>query len=123
MVDILLAEDDRNFGEVLKRELEEQGHRVDHVMDGVEAVIHCIQKPYQCVLLDIVMPRLNGLDALKIIKQIHPDIPVISFSGNAGDSEIARALELGALRALRKPFSLAKINGYLRDILFGSNPS
>jgi len=53
------------------------------VSDGVEAVINFIQNPYEFVLLDLRMPRLNGSEALRIIKSLKPNIPIISFSGHA----------------------------------------
>ncbi len=117
MVDILLAEDDRNFGAVLKNELMEGGYNVDHVSDGVEAVLNFVVKPYDFVLLDIRMPRLGGVDALKIIKKINPNIPVISFSGNAGESEIEETIKCGAMKCLKKPFKLTQLKKYIDEIL------
>jgi len=58
-----LAEDDNNFGLILKKELEEDHYSVDLVPNGVEAVINFLKNPYDFVLLDLRMPRLNGLDA------------------------------------------------------------
>jgi two-component system response regulator AtoC len=117
MVDILLAEDDRNFGAVLKNELMEGGYNVDHVSDGVEAVLNFVAKPYHFVLLDIRMPRLGGVDALKIIKKINPNIPVISFSGNAGKSEMEETIKCGAMKCLKKPFNLTQLKKYIDEIL------
>ncbi len=59
-MNILLAEDDKNFGLILKSELEEEHHRVDLVANGVEAVLSFINKAYDFVLLDLRMPRLSG---------------------------------------------------------------
>ena len=117
MVDILLAEDDRNFGTVLKNELMEEGYHVDRVPDGVEAVLNFVAKPYHFVLLDIRMPRLGGVDALKIIKKINPSIPVISFSGNAGESEMEETIKCGAMKCLKKPFNLTQLKKYIDEIL------
>ena len=80
MKTILLAEDDKNFGSVLQRDLEESLYHVSLVPDGVEAVLSFISKPYDFVLLDIRMPRLGGNDTLKIIYN-----PVI---GNSEDRAI-----------------------------------
>jgi len=115
MSNILLAEDDRNFGAVLKNELMEGGYHVDHVSDGVEAVLNFIAKPYHFVLLDIRMPRLGGVDALKIIKKINPSIPVISFSGNAGESEMEETIKCGAMKCLKKPFSLTQLKDDIKN--------
>jgi DNA-binding response OmpR family regulator len=69
-MNILLAEDDKNFGLILKKELEEDYYSVDLVPNG--AVINFLKSLYDFVLLDLRMPRLNGLDALRIIKNINP---------------------------------------------------
>jgi len=112
-MNILVADDDRNFGFVLKSELEAEKHTIDLVPNGVEAVLNFVSKPYDFVLLDVKMPRLDGTDALKIMKRINPDVPVISFSGNAGPNEISRTLECGALQCLKKPFEVT----YLKDLI------
>jgi two-component system response regulator AtoC len=114
---ILLAEDERNFARVLTAELEEFGYEVDQVSDGVDAVMRCIDFEYDFVVLDIRMPRLDGINALRIIKRLRPDQPVITYSGNAGSGEIADSLRAGAVRCMVKPFDFAQLReemeGYL----------
>lgn len=106
---ILIAEDDRNFGSILKGELEDEGYSADLVTDGVQAVMTFIKKSYDFVLLDIKMPRLDGIDALRIIKALEPGVPAITFSGNAGSGEMAESIRAGAKRCLTKPFDISKL--------------
>jgi DNA-binding response OmpR family regulator len=120
MVKILLADDDNNFGTVLKNELEEDRHVVDVVHDGVEAVLHFINNVYDFVLIDLRMPRLNGIDVLRIIKTINPDTPAITFSGKAGDFEMKESLNCGAIRCFRKPFEIAQIKSEITQINVGT---
>ncbi len=115
MPNILLGEDDRNFGLVLKGELEESQYKVDLVPNGVEAVLKFIATPYHFVLLDILMPRLSGIDALRIIKKINPNIPVISFSGNAGSREMEESIECGAIKCYRKPFWIGQLKNDIEN--------
>lgn len=105
---ILIAEDDRKFSAVLKDDLEDEGYAVDLCEDGVEAVLNFIAhgKDYDFVLLDIKMPKLDGINALKIIKRLNPKVPAITFSGNAGSGEMAESVKVGAIRCLTKPFEL-----------------
>ena len=111
---ILLGEDDKNFGLVLKRELEETlQYRVDIAPNGVETVLRFMENPYDFVLLDIKMPRMNGNDALRIIKKINPQVSVITFSGNAGPMEMEESLKCGAVKCLRKPFGLEQLKEYI----------
>jgi two-component system response regulator AtoC len=115
MAKILLADDDKNFNTVLKNELEEEKHAVDAVSDGVEAVLHFIDNIYDFVLLDIRMPRLNGIDALRIIKSINPHVPAITFSGKAGDLEMGESLKCGAIKCLGKPFGIAQLKNDIKN--------
>ena len=108
-MNILLADDERNFGVVLKNELEDEGYIVDRVGDGVEAVLKFIDGYYDFVLFDIKMPRLDGINALRIIKKIDPDVPAITFSGNAGTDEMAESVKAGEIRCFTKPFDMSQI--------------
>jgi CheY-like chemotaxis protein len=119
---ILLAEDDKSFGLVLKNELEDDGYAVDLVCNGVEAVLTLIGNPegYALTILDVKMPGLDGIDALRIIKKLTPDLPAIAVSGNAGSADLAAALNAGALHCLAKPFGMAAIKELIRGILNGA---
>jgi DNA-binding response OmpR family regulator len=110
-LNILLAEDDRNLATVIKQELEDDEHSIDLVHDGVEAVLSVIDRQYHCILIDIVMPNLDGINALRIIKRLSPDVPVIVFSGNAGADQTEASLRMGAIKCLAKPFSMSELKG------------
>jgi DNA-binding response OmpR family regulator len=114
-LNILLAEDDRNFGSILKSELEQENHRVDLVANGVDAVLCFINNLYDFILLDLRMPRLCGVDALRIIKNIDPNVPAIAFSGNAGNSEMAEVLQCGAVKCFSKPFPIAQLKEDIKN--------
>ena len=114
-LNILLAEDDRNLGIVMKSELEEEKYIVDLVNDGVEAVLSFIDKSHNFVFLDIKMPKLDGINALRIIKKINPNVPVITFSGNAGSSEMAESVKAGALKCFTKPFEIAELRDCIKS--------
>jgi CheY-like chemotaxis protein len=109
MMRILLADDDLKFATVLKNELEQNNYVVDHVNNGVDVVLHCLANRYDLACLDLVMPRLNGIDALKIIKRINPNIAVITISGNAGRKEMEESLKCGAVKCLSKPFKVSDL--------------
>lgn len=106
---VLLAEDEKNFGMVLKAELAEAGYEVDLAADGVEAVLRFIDNKYDFVLLDIKMPKLDGINALRIMKKVDRDVPAITYSGNAGSGEMAESVKAGAIRCLTKPIAIATL--------------
>jgi two-component system response regulator (stage 0 sporulation protein F) len=116
---ILLADDERNFGIVLKAELEDEGHTVDLVGDGVEAVLKFMDNRYDFLLFDIKMPHLNGIDALRIVRKINPGVPAITFSGHAGSDEMTESLRMGALRCLTKPFEVSRLKDEIKT--YGQN--
>ena len=122
-MNILLAEDDNNFGLILKNELEEDRHSVHLAHNGVEAVMSFLQNPYDFVLLDLRMPKLSGSDVLRIIKCINPSVPVVTFSGAAGNSEMRETVELGAIRCFSKPFEIVKLKDLIKNYLKGSTSS
>src|SRR4030042_4544861 len=99
---ILLAEDDKNFGIVLKNELEEERYSVSLVNDGVEAVLSFINNSYDFVVIDIEMPKLDGINALRIIRKLGPAVPTIAYSGNAGYSEMEELLKAGTIKCFKK---------------------
>jgi CheY-like chemotaxis protein len=108
-MNILIAEDDRNFGKILKTELQEEGYTIELVNDGVEAVLRCIDEKYDFLIFDIKMPKLDGINALRIIKRMNPRIPAVTISGNAGSGEMAESVKVGAIRCLTKPFEIAQL--------------
>jgi len=111
---ILLVEDDKNFGYVLKGELADTGYEIDLAQDGVEAVMKFVDGNYDFVLLDIKMPKLDGINALRIIKKLNPQVPAITYSGNAGSGEMAESVKAGAIRCLTKPFEITQLKEELR---------
>lgn len=117
MKNILLAEDDKIFGAILQSELEDEEYHLHLVHDGVEAVLSFLGRFYDLVLLDIRMPRLNGLDALHIMRKINPHIPAITFSAQVGSREREESDNAGALKCLSKPFEIAQLKEEIRSCL------
>lgn len=116
-MNILIADDDRNFGFVMKTELETDAHRVDLVHDGVEAVMQFMSNLYGAVLLDVSMPHLDGMNALKIMKKINPGIFAVLFSGKGDILDFNGREASGGNGAVffQKPFEI----NLIRDLIHG----
>ncbi len=119
---ILLVEDDRRFGQVLKLELERDRHVVDLSSDGVEGVLSFMETPCALILIDIRMPRLGGIDALRIIRKLDPKVPAIVFSAVAGANEIVEAELAGAVKFLSKPFEFSVLKEEIAKLSIPAAP-
>lgn len=119
---LLLVEDDKRFGQVLKRELEDDIHIVQLASDGVEAVLDFVDSRYDIVLLDVRMPRLSGIDALRIIWKFNPLVPVIVFSADSGPEAIRGTEPAGQAKFMAKPFEIAQLKREITRLTAGNGP-
>lgn len=106
---ILVIDDERILNEMLQESLQGAGYDVDGAYDGVEGIDLLRYNKYHVVLLDIRMPRKDGLEVLKFIKEAYPDIKVIIITGLASKQEVKETVRHGAFACLKKPFRLEKV--------------
>ena len=111
-VDVLIADDDAPTRWLLRRLLEKQGFICAEAEDGPSAVALAQAAPPRCVLLDLVMPGLDGLDTLALLRKLDPHVRVALMTGyNAPrEEELARA---GASALFFKPFDFAQVQRFL----------
>jgi DNA-binding response OmpR family regulator len=115
---LLIAEDERDLNQLLYRKLSSEGYTVDAVRNGEDAWNLLICEHYDLVLLDVMMPRMNGFDLLQKMRENGYQIPVLLLTARDGIEDRVTGLELGADDYLLKPFSmdelLARIHAVLR---------
>jgi CheY-like chemotaxis protein len=113
---ILIADDDASNREVLTYYLRRQGYDIQAVPDGEAALAAIAERRFSLVLLDVVMPGLDGLEALRRIRATHGarDLPVILFTGLDAPDALTTAGELGANAWLSKPYQLADLLAAVR---------
>jgi len=99
----LVVDDDPEVLRFLVTVLGRAGWRTDTAKDGVEAVLKVMRGNYDAVLMDMRMPRLNGTDALRIMREFQPNLPVVMFTGHASEAERYEAVRVGASSCLLKP--------------------
>jgi len=102
---ILLLEDDAALGETIVELLEERGYRVDWARDGAEAADFSFGSSYDLYLLDINVPKIDGLELLEGLRDAEDTTPVIFISALVDLNTIARGFGLGAEDYIKKPFS------------------
>ena len=112
----LITEDDGQVREVLRRLAEQRGFEVVEAVDGEEGVDVAARCSPDLILLDMHMPRLNGLPALSKIRENNPHVPVVVVSSTTDPETTERALSLGAVNLIRKPFDRLEIQFVLDGI-------
>ena len=103
---ILLVEDDINLSTVLADYLRSKGYVVEQANNGAEAWDLILIKDYDLIISDTMMPKMNGYELLKLIRQKHDRLPILILSAKTDRDDIIRAYELGCDDYVTKPFSM-----------------
>ena len=119
---ILVVEDDRKVAGFLQKGLEEEGHAVDVLNDGDEAGSQAHLIDYDCVILDLNLPRRSGFQVLRDIRSRKPTLPVLILSAQASPEERVAGLNGGADDYMGKPFALAELSARLRALMRRGRP-
>jgi two-component system, OmpR family, response regulator len=106
---ILIVEDEARIRAFLARAFEAEGFRVDVVEDGEHGLERALTGPYDLVILDLLLPGRDGLDALRELHRQRSDLPVLILSARADLPTKLRGFELGAVDYVAKPFSLDEL--------------
>ncbi len=110
---VLIVDDEEMIRSVLREYVEFEGNEADEAEDGMQAVKCCREKDYDVILMDVMMPKLDGFSAVKEIKKFK-DIPVIMLSARGEEYDKLFGFEMGADDYVTKPFSpkevMARIN-------------
>jgi len=101
---ILIVDDEEIVIRSCQRILSDSAYVVDSVQDSLEALRKIEETPYDVVILDIMMPRMDGLEVLQQVKERHPDVDVIMMTGLSQIQTAVKAMKLGAFDYLSKPF-------------------
>lgn len=113
---ILVVEDEAEFLNLLRFKLGAEGFQVLGAQDGVTGLKLVQEQNPDLILLDVMMPRMNGWETCRRIREIS-DVPIIILSAVGGDNSKVRGLELGADDYVTKPFSLMELTARIRAVL------
>lgn len=114
---ICMVEDDIRLAELVQQALEESRHVVVHLESGEEAAGYIATHPFDAVLLDLMLPDVNGLTVLRQVRRANCHTPVIVLSARDTVPEMVRALDIGADDYLTKPFHLDLLLARLRSVV------
>ncbi len=114
---ILVAEDDRPVASFLKKGLEAEHYAVDIVPDGQEALYMAEEYDYDLLLLDLILPKLDGLQVLRQIRTRKKHLPVLVLTARTRVEDRVRGLDLGADDYMTKPFAFRELIARVRALL------
>jgi two-component system alkaline phosphatase synthesis response regulator PhoP len=106
---ILLVEDEENLHEALKLNLELDGYDVTGAYDGAEALKLVQQEYFNLIILDVMLPEIDGFTVCETIRLQHPDIPILILSAKSSSADRIMGLKKGADDYLTKPFNLEEL--------------
>ncbi|MGN1013238.1 MAG: response regulator transcription factor [Clostridia bacterium] len=116
MMRVLVVDDEEKIRNVIKEYAKFEGYEIDEASDGMEAIAKCKSEDYDIIIMDVMMPKLDGFSSIKEIKK-HKDIPVIMLSARGEEYDKLFGFEIGVDDYVVKPFSpkelMARINAVI----------
>ena len=116
MARILIVEDEEKIARFVTLELEHEGYQVEHASDGRTAVDLALERDYDLILLDVLLPQLNGMEVLRRVRK-HKDVPVIMVTARDAVMDKVAGLDAGADDYLTKPFAIEELFARIRVAL------
>jgi len=102
---ILIVDDEADIALILKLQLEDSGFKTVRARDGIEALEHIAREKFDLILLDIKMPRMDGMQVLERVRKEYPDLGVVMMTAHGSEAIAVEAMKNGAIDYISKPFS------------------
>lgn len=113
---ILISDDSKLLRQKLRAELEALDCEVIEAENGKEAIMRDLQDKPDGVILDIVMPEVGGIEALQVIKEVNPEVPVVMLSSAGTPQKLMQTLKMGAIDFIQKPYTSEQIKKAVEQI-------
>ncbi|WP_372882906.1 heavy metal response regulator transcription factor [Psychromonas sp.] len=118
---LLIVEDEQKTGEYLTKGLTESSFRVDLAINGIDGLHQAMSEEYDLIVLDVMLPKLNGWQVLQTLRSSKIDTPVLMLTARDQIEDRVKGLELGADDYLVKPFAFVELLARIRNILKRNN--
>jgi DNA-binding response OmpR family regulator len=116
-MNILIIEDDQRIAQLIQRGLEEQGFATTLAYDGLSGKKLALQNNYDLIITDIILPKINGLDLCKQIRENRPDTPIVMLTALGTTDDKVEGFDAGADDYLVKPFEMRELLVRIRALL------
>ncbi|GAB6108550.1 response regulator transcription factor [Fusibacter bizertensis] len=111
---ILVVEDELKISRIIELQLKFAGYKTDTAFDGAEAIIKASQNNYNLILMDVMMPKMDGITACNAIKKINPEIKIIMLTAKDDIQDVISGLDSGADDYVTKPFVFEELLARIR---------
>ena len=103
---VLIVDDEKDFLDIMAERMSARGMDVSTATSAENALKMVLEESYDAVIMDLMMPEMDGFTALKLFKETRPDLPIILLTANVPEEKCIEAIKLGAMDVIEKPADL-----------------
>ena len=103
---VLIVDDEKDFLDIMAERMGARGMEVSTATSAENALKMVLKESYDAVIMDLMMPEMDGFKALKLFKESRPDVPIILLTANVPEEKCIEAIKLGAMDVIEKPADL-----------------
>ena len=112
---VLIVDDEKDFLDIMAERMGARGMEVSTATSAENALKMVLKEPYDAVIMDLMMPEMDGFKALKLFKESRPDVPIILLTANVPEEKCIEAIKLGAMDVIEKPADLNLLTQKIKD--------
>jgi len=112
---VLLVDDEKDFLDIMAERMGARGMEVSTASSAADALKMILTESYDAIIMDLMMPEMDGFKALKLFKESRPDVSIILLTANVPEEKCIEAKKLGALDVLEKPADLNLLTQKIED--------
>jgi len=112
---VLIVDDEKDFLDIMAERLRARGVEVSTTISAENALKMVLKETYDVVIMDLMMPEMDGFKALKLLKETRPDLPIILLTANVPEEKCIEAIQLGAMDVIEKPADLNLLTQKIKD--------
>ncbi|MFT5893137.1 MAG: DNA-binding response OmpR family regulator [bacterium] len=114
---ILLIEDEQEIADIMMLHLSDLNYSVTHTSDGITGLALALKEQWDLILLDLTLPRIDGIDICRQVRESNPALPIILVSARSAENERIYGLEVGADDYITKPFGIDELIARVKAVL------